>query len=82
MVSYVQMSTCGLLGSDMVNISTRYAEAALLVWPAAWTCAVYFYGGEVVSKRGMAKIQVAGGDDGVAEALMRELTISKLKSQG
>ena len=55
----------------MVDISTRYAEAALFFWPAAWTCAVYFYGGEVVGKRGMAEIQVAGGDYGVAEALMR-----------
>ena len=64
------MSTCRLLGSDMVNISTRYAEAALLFGPAAWTCAVYFYGGEVVGKRGVAEIQITGGDYGVAEALM------------
>ena len=65
------MSTCRLLGSDMVDISTRYAEAALLFWPAAWTCAVCFYGGEVVGERGVAEIQGAGGDYGVAEALMR-----------
>ena len=64
------MSTCGLLGSDMVNISPRYTEATLFVGPAALACAVYFYGREVVGKRGMAKIQIAGGDDGIAEALM------------
>ena len=55
----------------MVDISTRYAEAALLFWLAAWTCAVCFYGGEVVGKTGVAEIQVAGGDYGIAEALMR-----------
>lgn len=54
------MSTCRLLRSNVMNVSTRDAKAALFVWPAAWACAVGFYGGEVVGEGCVAEVQGAG----------------------
>lgn len=55
----------------MMNIGTRDAETALFNWPAAWACAVCFYGREVIGERCMAEIEGAGRDYGVAEALVK-----------
>lgn len=52
-----------------MNVSTRDAKTALFVWPAAWACAVGFYGGEVVGEGCVAEVQGAGWNYGVAEAL-------------
>lgn len=71
------MSTRRLLRGNMVDISTRDAEAALFLWPAARARAVCFYGGEVVGERCMPEIQGAGRDYSIAEALAEELRISR-----
>ena len=64
------MSTGRFLGSDVINVSTRDAETAFFFRPAARALTARFYGGEVVGKGCVAEIQGAGGDDGVAEALV------------
>lgn len=76
------MSTRRLLRGNVVDISTRDAEAALVLWPAARARAVCFYGGEVVGERCVAEIQGAGRDYGVAEALAEELRISRSTVDG
>ena len=75
------MGTCRLLGSNMMSVSTRDAETALVFWPTAWTRAVCFDGGKVVCKRCVAKIQGTRGDYGVAEALVKP-NISRSRRHG
>ena len=53
---HLQMSTGRFLRSNVVDVSTRDAETALLLRPAARARAVCFYGGEVVTERCMAEI--------------------------
>lgn len=54
----------------MVHICLGDPEPTLIGWTTADTSTVLVYGGKIVGKASISKIQCAGGDNGVAETLI------------
>lgn len=63
------MCTSSLFRSNMVYESSCDAEPTFTDGAAACTSAVGFDGGEIGGEGGVAEVEIAGGGDGVAEAL-------------
>ena len=63
------MSASCLLAGYVVDKSSRDAETAVFGCEAAGAGTAWVDGGEVVRVGGVAEVDVAGGDDGIAETL-------------
>jgi hypothetical protein len=59
----------------MVDIRPRDSQSAFFLRSTGSARAAFLNGSEVVGKRGVAEVEVSGGDDGVAEALKREFKL-------